>query len=110
MKLSDAYKLAVKLLKRQAESNPKKTFTSPDGEKVTIADVADKLETVSKWVYPGLSSDDVTLVVRCKKCKFYKKFKKKGDTLKPKIIYACSKDMKPRDPMFFCGEGDPNDL
>lgn len=106
MKLSDAYKLAVKLLKQQAESNPKKTFTSPDGEKVTIADVADKLETVSKWVYPELSADDIELVVHCKNCRYYKRFKKKGDLLKARAFFACTKDMSRRDPEFFCKDGD----
>lgn len=106
MKLSDAYKLAVKLLRRQAESNPKKTFTSPDGEKVTIADVADKLETVSKWVYPELSVDDIELVVHCRNCRYYKQFKKKGDLLKARAFFACTKDMSHRDPEFFCKDGD----
>lgn len=106
MKLSDAYKLAVKLLRRQAESNPKKTFTSPDGEKVTIADVADKLETVSKWVYPELSADDIELVVHCRNCRYYKRFKKKGDLLKARAFFACTKDMSHRDPEFFCKDGD----
>lgn len=106
MKLSDAYKLAVKLLKQQAELNPKKTFTSPDGERVTIADVADKLETVSKWVYPELSADDIELVVHCKNCRYYKRFKKKGDLLKARAFFACTKDMSRRDPEFFCKDGD----
>lgn len=106
MKLSDAYKLAVKLLRRQAESNPKKTFTSLDGEKVTIADVADKLETVSKWVYPELSADDIELVVHCRNCRYYKRFKKKGDLLKARAFFACTKDMSRRDPEFFCKDGD----
>ena len=106
MKLSDTYKLAVKLLRRQAESNPKKTFTSHDGEKVTIANVADKLETVSKWVYPELSADDIELVVHCRNCRYYKRFKKKGDLLKARTFFACTKDMSRRDPEFFCKDGD----
>lgn len=106
MKLSDAYKLAVKLLRRQAESNPKKTFTSPDGEKVTIKDVADRLEILAKWVYPELSADDIELVVHCRNCRYYKRFKKKGDLLKARAFFACTKDMSHRDPEFFCKDGD----
>ena len=109
MKLINAYKLAVKLLKRQAKDNPGKTFTSPDGEKMTISDVANKLGMVSKWVYPGLDSDDITCVVRCKKCIYYKKYRNnKG--IKSQTFRACSKGMSRRSEDFFCKDGIRNDL
>ena len=104
------YTLAVKLLKRQAKENPNKSFTNSEGEKITIAEVAAKLDTISKWVCPELRSEDVDLVVRCKKCSYYKKYRMKGAKLKPKIVYACSKDKNPRSPMFFCAAGERNDL
>lgn len=106
--LSDTYKLAVKLLKRQAkECN--RTFTSPEGEKITISDIAHRLETVQKWIYPKIYNEEIRRVVYCEKCKFYKKFRKKGSKPKSGVFFACAKDMKRRDPMFYCAEGDPKD-
>lgn len=106
LKLIDVYRLSVKLLRRLAKEYPNKTFTSPEGEKVTINDIANRLEITSKWVYPQLSSDSIELVVHCRNCRYYKQFKKKGDMLKAKSFFACTKDMSRRDPEFFCKDGD----
>ena len=105
MKQIDMYKLAVKLLRKLAVKTNNKGFKNSDGEHVTISDVADNLEHIANWMYPELSTEDIAKVVRCKKCRYYKKYKKKG-TLKGAAFYACSKDMQKRDPMFFCKEGE----
>lgn len=106
LRLVDIFHLAVKLLNRQAKDYPNKTFTSAEGERVTIKDVADRLEILAKWVYPELSADDIELVVHCRNCRYYKRFKKKGDLLKARAFFACTKDMSRRDPGFFCKDGD----
>ena len=105
VRMVDIYKLAIKLLKKQAAENPGKTFTNSAGEKVSIKQVAEELNKVTQWMYEELRTEDIEKVVRCKYCKHYKKYKKKG-ALKAVAFYACSKDMKKRDPMFFCKDGD----
>ena len=106
LKLIDIFHLAVKLLNRQAKDHPNKTFTSAEGEKITIKDVADRLEILAKWVYPELSVDDIELVVHCRNCRYYKRFKKKVIYSKQEPFFACTKDMSHRDPEFFCKDGD----
>jgi hypothetical protein len=105
MKQVDIYRLAVKLLRKMAKENPGKSFTNSAGEKATIDDVANELDKVSKWLYKDFHTEDIDKVVRCKKCKYYKKYKKKG-AFKAQVFQACSKDMKKRDPMFFCKDGE----
>lgn len=105
MKQVDIYRLAVKLLRKMAKENPGKSFRNSAGEKVTVEDIADSLDKISKWLYKDFHTEDIEKVVRCQKCKFYKKYKKK-DTFKPQVFQACSKDMKQRDPMFFCKDGE----
>lgn len=63
-----------------------------------------ELSKLKDWAYPQLTTADMVRVVRCRKCKFYKRYKKKGD---PKAVafYACSLDKKKRDEDFYCGEG-----
>lgn len=105
MRQVDVYRLAVKLLRKMAKENPGKSFTNSAGEKATIGDIADALDNVSKWLYKDFHTEDIDKVVRCKKCKFYKKYKKKG-VFKPQVFQACSKNMKEHDPMFFCKDGE----
>ena len=99
------YRLAVKALQEVSSKSPDKGFTNKSGEKVTIGDIATELDKVAKWVYPDLQTEDISIVVRCKRCKYYKRYRKKG-ALKQVPFYACSKDMKRRDPMFFCKDGE----
>lgn len=105
MRQVDVYRLAVKLLRKMAKETPGKSFTNSAGETATIEDIADALDKMSKWLYKDFHTEDIDRVVRCKKCKFYKKYKKKG-SFKAQVFQACSKDMKRRDPMFFCKDGD----
>lgn len=104
MKAADAYRLAIKLLKRMSTEHPSKVFTNKDGDKATILDVADHLERVVKWVSPELETRDIVRVVRCKNCIYYKKYRRKG-AYKTVPFMACSKDMKKREPTFFCKDG-----
>lgn len=63
-----------------------------------------ELHKMQSWLYPGLTTDDMKMVVRCKNCRFYKRYKKKGA---PKIpaFYACSITKTKRDPEFYCKDG-----
>lgn len=105
MKAADLYRLAVKILRKEAQQNPSKTYTNKDGEKASTSDVADMIDKTYQWMYKELATDDVELVVRCKRCKYYKKYKKKED-IKAKPFYACSLTKQKRDPQFFCADGD----
>lgn len=105
MRMVDIYGLAIKLLKKMDAENPGKTFTNKDGEKATIPDIIKSLSMMKRWLYPALRPEDVTKVVRCKNCAYYKKYKKKG-ALKPQVFYACSKDMSRRAKDFYCKDGE----
>lgn len=105
MRMIDVYRLTIKLLKKMAKENPGKSFTNSSGEKATIEEIAYALDKVSKWLYKDFHTEDVDRVVRCKRCKFYKKYRKKNG-FKSQVFQACSKDMKNRDPMFFCRDGE----
>lgn len=103
MKLSDILQLAVKLLSMQAEKNPAKTFTK-NGKTMSITQVVESLNELRSWLYPDLVTEDVCKVVRCKRCMYYRKFRTKG--MKSQEFMACKLDMKKRDPMFFCKDGE----
>lgn len=60
---------------------------------------------LKSWVYPQLITDDMQLVTRCKRCRYYKRYKKK-DNPKAVPFYACSRTKIKRDPDFFCKEGE----
>lgn len=105
MYMVDIYALAIKLLKKTDAECPGKVFKNRDGTKVKIQDVIANLSQMKNWLYPALRTEDITKVVRCKNCRYYKKYRKKG--VVPAVVFqACSLDKKPRDPMFFCKDGD----
>ena len=63
-----------------------------------------ELTRLKSWAYPELTTEDFVKAVRCKRCKFYKRYKKKGDR-KAAPFYACSLNMIKRPEDFYCGEG-----
>ena len=101
----DLYGLTIKLLKKLDKENPGKTFTNKAGEKATIPDIIKCLSMMKCWLYPALRPEDVTKVVRCKNCAYYKKYKRKG-AIKAQTFYACSKDMARRTEDFYCKDGE----
>lgn len=105
MTIHDMYDLVIHLMRKQLKENPGKTYKNKNGERVTLDEVIQQFTLLSNWVYPSFTTDDVSKIVRCKKCKHYKKYKKKG-VIKARVIHACELDKKPRDPEFFCGDGD----
>lgn len=71
---------------------------------VEAAQVIEELTKLKGWAYPELTTEDFVKVTRCKRCKFYKKYKKKGDR-KSVPFYACSLNMIKRPEDFYCREG-----
>jgi hypothetical protein len=56
------------------------------------------------WAYPHLTTKDLVQATRCGKCKFYKRYKRKGDP-KAAPFYACSITKIKRSEDFYCAEG-----
>lgn len=108
MKATDVYKVTLRVLRKQLKETPDKVFTGPSGEKVTLESVYGYLKQISSWVYPELSTDDIAKVIRCKKCKHYKKYRKKGSANRA-TFQACELDKQVKDPLFFCGYGEGKD-
>lgn len=104
MRQCDIYKLAVKLLREQAKAKPNRKFKNSSGETVTISEIANELDKVSKWVYSEFTTEDVEKVVRCKNCRYYKLV----EPAKPKHIayHMCTKYQKKQDSEFFCKDGE----
>lgn len=105
MKQVDVYRVTIRILRKIAKENPEKSFSNSLGEKVTVKELADELDKILNWLYKDFSTTDIAKVVYCKNCRYYKKYKRKG-AFKAQIFQACSKDMKKRDPMFFCKDGE----
>lgn len=66
--------------------------------------VVKELESLIGWISPELECSNIVKVTRCKSCSNYHRYKKKG-AFKAVPFYACSLDMKRRDPEFFCKDG-----
>lgn len=64
-----------------------------------------ELTKLKGWIYPALSTEDIALVVRCKKCKYYKKYRRKND-IKTPSFYACSLTHAKKDPNYYCADGE----
>lgn len=95
MGMRDVYKICIRVLKNLQKEHPNKAFTNKQGEHASISDVIGAMEQHVDWLYPGLSTRDVSLVVRCHKCEHYNRKKK-----------VCKRTGTPRDPEFFCKEGE----
>ena len=104
MRMLDVFKLAAKLLREQAKTQPNRVFENASGDKITAADVATEIEKLTKWMYPDLSCEDIAKVVRCRNCQHFKKYRKKG-AFKATTFQACEYDKDKRDPEFYCKRG-----
>lgn len=100
----DIYKVAIRCLKQLYKENPNKTFHNPQGESLTLKQVITELSQVAAWMYPELSSDEITKVVRCKNCQNFRTYKQKG-ALKPRPFQACRYNLDQRDPEYYCKNG-----
>lgn len=96
MVVSELYDKAVQLIEVVVKKSVK------EAKEAQI--VMDDLIRLKGWTYPHLTTDDIVRVVRCQKCKFYKKYKKKDDRKSPPF-YACSLTKTKRNPDFYCKDG-----
>lgn len=104
MKTRDMLRLAVKLLREKAKEQPKRRFINSSGQKAEIGEIADHISNLASWVYPDLSTEDITKVVRCKNCKYYTEYRSKA-TYQHTTYMACSQTGVEHPPEYFCADG-----
>lgn len=105
MKMSTVFSLTIDVLNSYSKEHPKATFDA-DGVAVKIKDIVGSLNKLLGWLYKDLTTESLERVVRCYDCRYYKKYKKRGD-IKAVAFYACSKDRNKRRPDFYCKDGEP---
>lgn len=105
MKLSSLFAVTIKILEAYSERYPKATFTVEDTT-VKMKDVITDLNKLTKWLYKDLTTESIERVIHCYDCRYYKKYKKRGN-IKAPPFYACSKDHNKRRPDFYCKDGEP---
>lgn len=96
MVVSELCDRAVKLLEVVANKSEKHSAEAKH--------LIDELIRLKGWAYPHLTTDDIVRVVRCERCAYYKKCRKKGD-IKAVPFYMCSITKTKRPPEFYCKEG-----
>ena len=74
------------------------------GDKIDIDSLHKVTKRLYSWCFPELSTENVSIVVKCKECAYYKRYKIKNN---PKSVpfYACSIFKRKTDPDFFCKDG-----
>lgn len=101
MKIKDALKIAIKVLNEQP---PERSFKSSSGQHSSVKEVVTALTLICKWAYKDLDSSDLEVVVHCKDCVHYKKYRKKN-VFKSDTVWLCSLDKTKKWPEFYCKEG-----
>lgn len=96
MPISELIDRTVSLLNMVASKSSK------NAEEATL--LKQELLRLKGWAYPHLTTKDLVQAIRCGKCKFYKKYKRKGDP-KAAPFYACSLTKIKRPEDFYCAEG-----
>lgn len=96
MKISELIDRAIRLLQLVSSKSTKNAAEAQL--------IIEELSKLCGWAYPQLTTEDIQKVVRCKKCRYYKKYKKKNDR-KSAPFYACSLNMIKRPEDFYCAEG-----
>lgn len=102
MRLKSIFKICKNLALKQLEVNPNTKF-KVEGEQVYLKDMVTELDDLTNWCYK--EELDVQKVVRCKNCKYYKKYKLKNPRYHNTFVYMCSCTKTKRQPDFFCAEG-----
>lgn len=103
MNLKAALEAAAQAYEKRAERNPNGEI-EVFGSRVSYGKAASEIRRVVCFVYPELETGNVQKVVRCKNCKYYKRYKKKGQ-VKPTVKFLCSIDKRERSPGFYCADG-----
>lgn len=103
MNLKAALEAAAQAYEKRAERNPNGEI-EVFGSRVSYGKAASEIRRVVSFVYPELETGNVQKVVRCKNCKYYKRYRKKN-SYKPEFKCLCELDKKQREPDFFCADG-----
>lgn len=103
MNLKAALEAAAQVYEKRAEKNPGGKVVLL-GKSTPYGEAASGIRRFIGWVYPDLKTGDIQKVVRCKDCRYYKRYKKKGQ-VKPVVKLLCSLDKRERTPEFYCAEG-----
>lgn len=106
MKMSTVFTLTIDVLNLYSKDHPKACFEVDDTTIVKVKDLVAALNKLMKWVYKDLTTESLERVIHCYDCRYYKKYKKRGD-IKAAAFYACSKDRSKRRPDFYCKDGEP---
>ena len=109
MKLQTLFDMCNKIIQKELKKNSKASIQTDEGEEYKYTRLSEELNNLNSWCYKG--EIDVQKVVRCKNCKYYKRYKKK--TLKNpyehQTFFACSRDKIRRKPEFYCYNGEEKD-
>lgn len=105
MKISTVFTLTLDVLNSYSKEHPKTTF-NVENKTIKVKDIIASLNKLMGWLYKDLTTESIKRVIHCYDCKYYKKYKKRGD-IKAVSFYACSKDRNKRRPDFYCKDGEP---
>lgn len=104
MRLKTILTVCMKLLYSKERENPGGAFKTPHGD-IPYGEASSELKRVRDWACPGLQTGDIQLIVHCKDCRHYRKYRKRNSA-KPIIKRICEVDGIERSPDFFCKNGD----
>lgn len=104
MRISEVFITTIKIIKLYSQEHPEAQFMT-DGKSIKATELLDPLNKLLGWLYKDLTSESIERITRCRDCRYYKKYKKKGD-IKAAPFYACSHDKQRRRPDFFCKDGE----
>ncbi len=108
MKLETLFNACSTICKNLSKGHPDRGISTAEG-RMTLKDISSELDNLCNWCYKG--TIDVEKVVRCKDCKYYKKFKRnlEKNPYDHEVVMLCSKTRTPRQPEFFCADGKERD-
>lgn len=98
MNLKILLNTAIKLCKKQ----PEKKIVLEDKTTMTLKEISVELSKFLQWVYPKLDTCNIKKIVFCERCKYYKKYRKKGTAV---TRYLCSLDKSAKQSDFYCADG-----
>lgn len=71
---------------------------------MTYKEVSNEISALLGWACPTIETDRLKMIIKCEKCKHYKKFKKKSDP--KRAVRLCEIDKSARRPDFYCADGE----
>lgn len=104
MNLKISLELAAAAYEKRANAKPNGVI-EVFGERVTYGTAAAELRRVVAFVYPEMNTKDIQQIVRCKDCRYCRRYRSKKNPKAP-VKRVCSIDGQERRPDFFCANGD----